>query len=287
MRHFKHNPAELKKHNLALRKLKKEYDVKKKKDQEARKQNPAAFAFQKALRENDPTLIQGLWRGMLHWKRGCDLAVSLGNHYFKDDFAYEVGHDYPTPKTAPWSDVVKKYTKTCQNAQRALQNQTHDATYLFNLYNTFWDFILRWKQNIITVTSIDPRLDDRCPQSIVVWRDESVLEEEYFFVATHTMPFPTLDDFAPETKTPVLPLPEPDVLPLFTEKALTKEEVFNLLPEKDKQGLLDASKPFASHYSIPKPQQDFYLPKPTRPDNAFLSIKIIQQTKRPPKQVPG
>jgi hypothetical protein len=283
MRHFKHNPADLKKHNLQLRKLKKEYDVKKSKEQKAKERNPAVFLLQKALRENDPKLLEGLWRGMNHWKKGCDLAVSLGNYRF------ELSTEF-TIKTVSvlWSDMLNTYEKTCHKATKALKEDCKNSSLLMKLYNDFWIFLEQWKDAYRSVTELDPRFDYSSKECIVVKRDEDFMDEEYFFVATKEMPLPTLDDFAPETKASTLPSPSIDVLPLYEEKPLTKLEVFKKLPEKDREGLMEAIKPkpsFASHYSIPKPQQDFYLPKPTKQENNFPSVKIIQQTKRPPKQV--
>ena len=77
------------------------------------------------------------------------------------------------------------------------------------------------------------------------------------------------------------PLPEvdDDVLPLYTEKPLTKLEVFNLLSEEDKRGLLDAYRPPAP----PPPVPVQTLPLSTK--NPYGNV--ITNTKRPPKQVPG
>jgi hypothetical protein len=87
------------------------------------------------------------------------------------------------------------------------------------------------------------------------------------------------------------PLPEvdDDVLPLYTEKPLTKLEVFNLLSEEDKRGLLDAYRPPAPPPPVPV---QTLLQDNTHQFTSAVNTKnpygnVITNTKRPPKQVPG
>ena len=278
MRHFKHNPADLKKHNTQLRSLKKEYTLKKTQEDAKKKQNPAAFAFQTALRDNDPILLEGLWRGMYHWKKGCDLAVSLGNYRFEPSTQFMIQR-----KSVLWSDMVTMYEKTCHKAAKSLEEGLSDSSRLMTLYNDFWIFLERWNDAYRSVTDLDPRLDYGSKECILVKRDEDSMDKEYFFLATKQMPLPRRGEFAPETKATTLPSPSIDILPLYEEKTLTKDEVVAKLSDKEKEGLLDAlkPKPLDSHYSIPKPQQDFYLPRSSNPaPPSYSSIKIIQQTKR-------
>jgi hypothetical protein len=151
------------------------------------------------------------------------------------------------------------------------------------LYNDFWIFLERWNDAYRSVTDLDPRLDYGSKECILVKRDEDSMDKEYFFLATKQMPLPRRGEFAPETKATTLPSPSIDILPLYEEKTLTKDEVVAKLSDKEKEGLLDAlkPKPLDSHYSIPKPQQDFYLPRSSNPaPPSYSSIKIIQQTKR-------
>lgn len=203
IRHFKHNPDHLKKHNRELKKLKKEFELKKKREEAERKKNPQAFALQKAMMESDPLLVEGLWRGMFHWKNACDLAVRIGS--FPDDYLY-ISH-YAPREAHPWPTIVEKYRQKCLKAKAACQNNSTDCSLLSHLYNFFWDFLMRFKNNCSDLGQpLDPRLDDRNPEAIVVWRDESVLSEELFFMATKEMPLPTPDQFDPP---PPLPQPAP------------------------------------------------------------------------------
>ena len=225
MRHFKHNPAALKKHNTQLRLLKKEKRAKKLQEEKAKEKRPAAYFFQKALRENDPKLIEGLWRGISHWKAGCDLALSL-SYKLKDDSEFT----FQKTKTT-WKETVDIYRKRCLKAQSFLTHGTANASDLNALYNYFWSFITYWKDNIVSVGEIDPRLDPKYPESIIVERDESVIDEEFFYVATAKMSIPTLETLAPPAT--VAPPPEPEsesepeievpvVLPGLTKKQTTQ-----------------------------------------------------------------
>lgn len=297
MRHFKHNPDALKKHNLQLNILKKEFQAnKKKKKEEQNKINPVEYAHQKALRENNPKLIEGLWRGMLHWKQGCDLAVTLGNYYFKDDFEYEIAYAYPFPKKSKWSHERKRYEKLCYQAKTALEENNQNASYLQSIYHFFWEFITLYKKNIISITDIDPRLDDRCPESIIVWRDESVLDEEYFFVATKKMPLPTAEDFVPKAKAAPLESIKDDIALSVQEPAMTQQQVAEvLLTEQDIKKLKTS---VATGQEMEVPELDALLKKP-KPQTAARPIivpkatvsqrpqfpTIINNTKRPMKSV--
>ena len=224
MRHFKHNPADLKKHNTQIRKLKKEYELMMKKERQSKESKPAVYFFQKALRENDPKLIEGLWRGIGHWKAACDLAISL-SHKMPDsaDFTYRT-------KTTTWGQQKEFYSKLCRKTQKAYQEGTASASDL-NYYSAcFFSFLSYWKSAIVAWDEVDPRLDDRYPESIVMKRDESVMDEEFFYVATKKMPMPTLESLAPPAKVTLPPPaepesePEPEIELPVTLPGLTKKE---------------------------------------------------------------
>jgi len=281
MRHFKHNPDALKKHNLQLNKLKKEFQEKKKREKEEQnKINPVQFALQKALRENNPKLIEGLWRGMLHWKQGCDLAVTLGNYYFKDDFEY---FTYAKKNKTPWSEERKRYEKLCYDAKTAFEENNQNASYLQLLYHIFREYIFLHKKNIISVTDIDPRLDDSCSESIVVRCDESILDEEYFFVATKKMPMPTAEDFVPKAKAAPLQPPTDDTNLSVQEPAMTQQQVAEvLLSEQDIKKLKTS---VATGQEMEVPELDALLKKP-KPQTAARPIIVPQATSAPKQQFP-
>lgn len=224
MRHFKHNPDHLKKHNSQLKKLKKEYEEKKRKEQKEREKNPVRFLVQNALRDNDSKLIDALWRGINHWKQGCDLAVSLGNHKFKDD--YEYVWSLNPRKTSGWSDQVKRYEKYCKQAVKLLEEDCKQSSKLLDLYNNLWSFLMTWIDNYKEVTDLDPRLYVGCKECIIVKRDEHDMDEEMFFMANNDMPFPTVQLLKP-IQAPKVSEPEPK------EESESEPEV--VIPSMDKK----------------------------------------------------
>lgn len=287
-RHFKHNPADLKKHNAELRKLKRELTLKKEKEKKEQQKklketHPAAYLFQQALREKNPKLLEAFWRGLFHWKVGCDLAISLGSYHFKENFEYQ-----EVQKTFPWPSVVSAYTQLCRKAQKKLEEDCDDIATVWKLYERFWAFLEHWKDNYKKVSELDIRLDCNHKDSIVFKRDEYTMDAELFYLAKTSMPMPTVADLAPPPQlqeTPVLPPPEP----------ITKEEVFNkIMTEKDIKELstsistgkiveVPELKQFQKNPSFPKPSdlQLFTASKPYTPP----PMKLITITKRPPKQV--
>ena len=236
VRHFKHDPAALKKHNAELRKLKKELTLKIKKEQQLKAQNPIKYLVQTAQRDKDPRLTESLWRGLLHWKKGCDLAVTLGNSKFKQDFEF-VTQEIPR-KYMPWPEAVQHYVDCCHKARSLLSSEDVDQAKLMGLYNKFWSFLEYFKTNYKEVSDLDPRLNYNCKESIVVQRDVDVLEEKFFYYATSDMPIPLASDLLPVDvqKKPELPQVKEETIAEEAERVIpvpirgmTKEQTFNML----------------------------------------------------------
>lgn len=216
LRHFKHNPQHLKEHNKQIKKLKKEFEAMKKRDEEERikkqQANPIFYKRTQGFNQADPKFKEGLWRGILHWKKAGDLGISLGNYYLGDEYEFS-----PTPSKPDrilWKDAVEKFKKMCSHAKKLLDNPT-EQDYLKKLrilHQYFNSFYYGCKDNLEKEGNLDPRLDPKYPECIVV-EDVHKMDEDYFYYATEDMPIPTAQDLDPVIQDmkpkPVEPKPEP------------------------------------------------------------------------------
>jgi len=207
--HFKKNPKDLKEHNKQLKKLMKEKDNKDKREaqdlEKRRRENPERVKKEEGMKSGDPLFIESLWRGMAHWKRGCDLAVSIGQKAFGPEFPFASNTKKNT--TRPWKEVFDQYVVVCSKAKRLLEDNSTDIKTLRKFYNYFFFFLWDWRDNIKSIRELDSRLDESSPDCIVKSR-QSDLDEEFYFLATYDMPIPTPSSFDLHVQTEEHPIQE-------------------------------------------------------------------------------
>ena len=265
MRHFKNNPQHLKEHNKQLKQLMKEHKLKEKRDKEEWERNikktpPTKVFLQKGISENDPTLAEGFWRGILHWKQACDIVITWGDYYFKDKPDFKVVF---RKKESDWPGMKERYRIRVDETRKLLEDKNNNCSELCRYYDYFWGFFIAMLDRFETKPS---SIDYKSPDCKFVRRHEDDMDEKYFYIANHKMPYPTVDDFTTDIKPLPSSLLQTDIITVPVEKPMTREEVIKkTMTKTDIQNL---SFSIATGKIVAIPQLEHYG-------------KIISNTKQP------
>ena len=204
--------------------------------------------------------------------------MSLGNFHFKEEFEFVVSEN--PLKVCKWKDQFKEYLSFCAKAKKLLEENDSNAEAVQKVFLNFWRFLQRWTENIISLTALDPRLDPKNKDSIVLdyTRNQDVMDEEFFYTANSDMPMPIPEDFVaklPPVKEEEEKKEEP--LPIVTLPGLSAKQT-NLFLEKYPPGSSTWKKAFTTVVSneICYPKEAQILQQQYPP--------VLSNTKRAPKQ---
>ena len=145
--HFKKDKKVLKDHNIQLKQLKKDYEaMKKEKAKKAKQTVKPKTAFDLARDQNSPELARAIWKGLLHHKRVCEVAMSICQRrgYTNQTVMYFYDTKTHTSNPVTYDVFNEKYEKLMTTIQSLKEQQCLDVKPLLDVWSDTWNF---WSHN--------------------------------------------------------------------------------------------------------------------------------------------
>ena len=135
--HFKKDKAALKDHNKQLKQLRKDFTAMKK--AKAKEVKPLT-AFQLARDANDPALARAIWKGILHHKRVCEVAMMLCHRrgYSNATLMYMYDERSHRCQEITFPEFNDKYNDLMNKIQHLREQQCLDVKPLLNVWGKAW-----------------------------------------------------------------------------------------------------------------------------------------------------
>lgn len=139
--HFKKDKAALKDHNKQLKQLRKDYTVMcKAKAKAQREAVKYESPYQIALKENNPELARAMWKGILHHKKVCEIAMMLCHRrgYHSDTKMYYHPARNEGVIEMNFLQFTEHYNNLIDKIQSLKEQQCLDAKVLLNVWCDTW-----------------------------------------------------------------------------------------------------------------------------------------------------
>jgi len=144
--HFKKDKKVLKDHNVQLKQLKKDYEAMKKEKAKKAKAVKPKSAFELARDQNSPELARAIWKGILHHKRVCEVAMMICQRrgYTNATVMYLYDMKTHVTDTVKYDVFNEEYEKLMTTIQSLREQQCLDVKQLLDVWGRVWNF---WSHN--------------------------------------------------------------------------------------------------------------------------------------------
>lgn len=153
MLHFKKNKEDLKAHNKALKKLRKDINDDNKKGLKEHDTKPNVIAYHNAKERGDLILVKSIWSSVMYFRNTIDFVLNFYKKLDDDYKIYWISGASDTSMT--FKEFRGKYEKIREEITILYENQSTEIERLIQieafLFNYFW---IQIKQNFASVMDI-------------------------------------------------------------------------------------------------------------------------------------